>query len=214
MTNWRVNMNKIIEILKMLKNYTMFVVIAVLLIIIYFKSNSIQRLRTKLAEKPKIEYVYNTKTDTIIQKVVEPKTTIVYKDKHILIHDTLSLTNADSAQIAEAYASLYTEYHSKKIYDDVLKDDSLAYIKLYEEVSQNAISNRKLEYQDKTPVIKITNTVTERKFSIIGGLEAGDGVKIGTGVVTNKNAVFTIAYDPFKKEGTGSVYLPIFTFKR
>lgn len=215
-------MERIINILKEIKNILFFIVIFALLIVIQFKNSAIKNLKEEVATKPVIEYVYNTDTVTVVDTIVDIKETIKYKDKILVQTDSvpIELTQADSMQIAKAYNNLYTEYNSVNIYDNVLKDDSLAYIKLYEEVSQNTIFNRKLDYQDRTPVIYITNTVTkqDKTLSLVGGIGASIGketnsLSLGLGMVTPSNRIYLFQYDPVNNGYGAAIYMPVFNIK-
>lgn len=212
-------MEKLIKYLRVLKDYFFIIVIATLLVIIYFKNIKEENLLTKLEEKPQIEYVYKDSIQVIEVEKPEPYEVIKWKDSVRVETDSipLELTEADSAQIAEAYIQLYGEFNETKFYNDTLKNDTTAFISLYEEVKRNEIYNRRLTFIDKTPIIYKTNVLTkqDRTTSIVGGIGAGDGgVDVGLGLVTKRNSVFIISHDPFRQETKGSMYLPIFNFKK
>lgn len=217
-------LNKIKAILSTFKQLLFFGVIFGLLVLIQFKNNSINRLKTELEKKPQVEFIYQHHIDTVKgDSIPYPIEVVKYKNKIIVNTDTIpiELTKADSAQIAEAYIDLYGKYNDIKIYEDILKDDSLAFIQLNEKVTQNSIFDRELIYQDRTPVIQITNTIVkqDKTFSVIGGLDASIGsdfntISLGAGIVTHSNRVFIGKYDPANKGYGVEVYLPIFNFRK
>ena len=209
-------MERLIELLKLAKTYFLIIVIAVLGVIIYFKNIKIENLNEKISEKPKVELIYNHQIDTIKEDVPVPVEVVKWKPGKI---DTTYLPSElnfkDTVSIAEAYSKLYTNYNSIKKYDDVLKDDSLAYIRLKESTQHNSIFDRELIYEHRTPTVYITQPPKYiYTTSIVGGIEAGStGVEVGAGLVTKRNAIYKISYDPFNQAVRGAVYLPIFNFK-
>jgi hypothetical protein len=214
-------MSKVLEILKLVKTYFLTAVILFLLVVIYFKNNKIDRLTTQLAEQPTIEYVYQTKTDTITVIKPVPVEVIKYNTKIETSYVPLDLTHSDSATIAQEYIKLNNLYGETKVYDDVLKDDSIAFIQLQEKVQFNEIKDRNLIFLDRTPIVYITNTkvINKQLVSIVGGLDATfskdfGGVSVGIGLITKKNAFFKVGYDPFNQATTGGVFLPIFNFNK
>lgn len=209
-------MKSVIKFLTFVKNYFLVAVIAILLIFIYFKNIKIENLNAKLAEAPKIEYVYNTKIDTIVLPIPKPIQVIKYKDnpKVDTLYVPIDLGASDSSKIALEYTRIYNKFAETNVYDDVLKDDTLAFIRLRENVQYNSITNRELIFLDRTPVVNITNTKYVYTTSIVGGIEAGTtGVEIGAGLITKRNNFAKISYDPFNKTTRGSVYMSIFNFK-
>lgn len=208
-----------LKILKTLKDYFLIVVIGVLLLIMTFKNNKIDNLTTQLEDKPQVEYVYNNIIDTFVDSIPTPVEIVKWYPKEVTVVDTvlesLELTNLDSAHIAEAYLELYSNYASIKVYDDILKDDSLAYIQLKEKIQYNSILDRELIYTDKTPIVYITTKQPVYTTSILGGIEAGlNGVDLGIAYIGKNNRFYKLSYDPYNKTFRGGVYVPIFNFKK
>lgn len=206
-------MEKIIKLFKGLLDYILIIIIGVLLVIIYSKNISLNNLRKKLDEKPKVEFVERIERDTVEVNNPVPVEVIKWKDSPTdTLYKPLDLTKADSAQIAKAYGDLYDTFTETKIYDEVLKDDSLAFIRIRDSVKYNSIFDRKLFYEHRTPTVHTTNTKIDRTTSIIGGIGVNNGVKLGAGLVTGRNSIYIINYDPFNNTIGGAVYLPIFNF--
>lgn len=207
---------KILDKIKSIANLFIYIVVLVLLVLIYFKNIKIDNLKDKLAEKPSIEYIEVIKKDTIVQKVPKPVEVIKWEKGKVVkdtIYKPLDLTKSDSVKIAQAYNELYEKYAEIKVYDDILKDDSLAFIRLQEKTQYNKVFDRSLEYEHRTPTIRITRIEEDNTFSIVGGLHGNfKQISFAAGVVTKRNAVYLYDYDPFTKTHRAGVYLPIFNF--
>jgi hypothetical protein len=148
--------------------------------------------------------------------VIVPKEVIKWKPSaRDTIYEPIDLTKFDSARIAEEYLKLYDTFAETKIYDDILKDDTLALIRLREKVQYNSIFDRQLYYEHRTPTVYITNTNTliDKRVSVIGGMSVNHTVNLGAGLVTARNAVYIVNYDPINNRYGGSIYLPVFNFR-
>lgn len=220
-------LDKILTILKTFKQYFLFLVILGLLIVIYFKNNTLNKLRGELSEKPRVEYVYpppvikTIKGDSIPYPVKVEK--IKWRDKivevPVEVEKPINLTKEDSASIAEAYARLYDDYSTIRTYEKVFMDDSVAYIKVYEQVQYNKLLNNKIDFERRYPTTRITTVKQDKTLSLIGGLDASIGtdfnaISLGVGFVTPSNSVYLFKYDPVNKGFGGAVYLPIFNIKK
>lgn len=203
------------EVLTKIKDYFLIVVIGVLLVIITFKNGTINRQKRLLAEKPKIELVHRDTTyylpgDSIpVPYKVEVPDSIPYEVEKFL-------TSADSAKIAQAYSKVFVAFNSKHFYSKIFKDDTTAFIKLDQTISQNKPFDQLLTFTDRTPIVYVTTKekVYQKTFSISGGIEAGtQGVEVGAGLVDYGNRFYNISYDPFNKTVRGGAYMPIFNFR-
>ena len=169
-------LQKILNKIKGIANIVIYIAVLFLLVVIYFKNNKIDNLQAELLKKPTIEKVYlPSTTDTITETVIKPVEVIKLDTIQIAKLDTvyqpIDLTVADSASIAQAYSEVYTDYSSKRLYDNVLKDDTLAFARLKETVQFNEITEREFIYRDKTPIIKETIYEVDKTFSVIGGIQ-------------------------------------------
>lgn len=206
---------KINDILNKIKDYFLVAVIGILLIVITFKNGAITRLKKQLDEKPKIEEIYKDTTIYIKGDSI-PYPVLVEVPDSVPVEVEKFLSSADSAKIAAEYSKIYTAFNSKFTYEKTFKDDSTAYIHLKQVISQNKPIDQLLTFTDKTPVVYITDKVkvTEKVFSLSGGIEAGtQGVEIGAGLVDWGNRFYKVSYDPFNKTIRGAVYIPIFNFR-
>lgn len=206
---------KIKDIINKAKTYFLIIVIGVLLVVITFKNGTINRQKKQLAEKPKIEKIYK---DTTLYLKGDP-VPVPYK---VVEYDSIPyeveklLTSGDSAKIANEYLKLFKQFNATYSYSKVFKDDTTAFIKLTQDITKNTPFNQVLTFTDRTPIIRITNTVTrvQKTFSIAGGIEAGTmGVEVGAGLVDYSNRFYKISYDPFNNTVRGGVYIPIFNFR-
>ena len=120
-----------------------------------------------------ITKTYQT-TDTIW------KDTVVYKQLPPPKPDTIIKTDTiikydNTENYFEKYVNLYQKFYRQNIYKDTLKNDSVAFISVYDVISENKIGSRKLTYKDRTPTV-INKTIhkeiiNQRKLFI--GVEAG-----------------------------------------
>lgn len=215
-------MEQFIRKIKPFKTVFFLIVIFALFIVLQFKQGTIERLREDVAKKPKIEYVYRHTRDTIKgDSIPYPVETIKWKDSIEYVEKERELSEMDSAEIIAAYLAVYQAYKDTTVYQDTLKNDTLAFIQLNEKISENKIADRELIYEDRTPVITITNTLVkqDKTWSLIGGLDGAIGpqfntISLGAGLVTTSNRVYIIKYDPVNDMFGGSIYLPIFNRKK
>lgn len=214
MDNKQLNMDKFLKILKVIKDYFFVIVIGFLLITIYFKNIKIDNLNKKLEDKPRIEYVYKNTTDTITVKVPKPYQVVKWKETKDTTYVPIDLTKEDSTKIAQAYKDLFEEFGTENSYNNIMKDDSTAFIQLNQKVQYNTLQSSELIFTDRTPVVYITNTKPVYTTSIVGGIEAGTaGVEFGAGLVTKRNNIVKVSYDPFNRTARGAAYFNIFNFK-
>jgi hypothetical protein len=208
-------MKKILNFLKIIKTYFLVIVIGILLVVLYFKNNKITKLNTQLTELPKIEYVYNTITDTIKINVIKPVQVIKWKEIKDTLYVPLNLSTIDSIQLAEAYNKLFEEFGAENTYNNVIKDDSIARIELTEVVQYNKIQERIFMFTDRTPSVTITNTKYITNASIVAGIETDNfgGVGVGLGLVTKKNNFFKASYDVSNNEFSFGGYVNIINFR-
>lgn len=119
-------------------------------------------------------------------------------------------------------ALILRDYFSKYVYDRVLKDDSLAYIRLTDTVSRNRLSPATLQYTDRTPTQIIYNTTTvsnpvNKLFAgpVIGGSFDGNLSLGGSAMlVTKKDHAYSITADPFNRHIQGTAYWKISLHKK
>lgn len=116
---------------------------------------------------------------------------------------------------------LFTAYHSKNIYDNVLQDDSDAYISVRDTVFQNKLMGRTLTYKDRTPTEFITTTTTTTtiigdrpRFRFYAGpivtYTKGNSPGIGGGLLlSSKMWAAGYSFDVTNKQNYLSVYFSI-----
>jgi hypothetical protein len=208
------------NIFKKIQTYFLVIVIGALLVIGYFKNNKITKLEAELLKSPKIEFVYRHQIDTIKgDSIPVPYEVIKWKPSDPVEVEVIKYVDpeeVDSAKIAEEYFKVYSDYASIKNYNKVLKDDSLAYIRLKESVQYNSIFGRELIYEHRTPTVVITQPPKHiYTTSIVGGIEAGlGGVDVGIGIITKKNMFLKVSYDPYNGVTEFGGYFPIFNFRK
>lgn len=166
-----------------------------------------------------LAYVFYTAGVDSVGVISHSDTLRFYSDtgKHIVnvdkpypvIRDTGSteyiLVPVDSSQIFEAYAALHKLYYTRNIYMDTLKNDSAAFIALGDTVFKNELQQRKLIYQNKTPIYYITKTLTipEKSKLYIGADVTGLSGTVGFDasiIFINKGVAYRYTYSPLVGE--------------
>lgn len=102
--------------------------------------------------------------------------------------------------------AIYKAYISKVKYAQVLKNDSIAYIKLDQVISQNRVISQHLVYVPKRPTL-YSETIIKNKtpaIRILTGVSVMGGIQkmyiFGElGLLTRKDDLFRIGYDPFQR---------------
>lgn len=110
-------------------------------------------------------------------------------------------------------------YYAKIYYEDILKDDTSAYILVKDTISQNSLYTRQYEFINRRPTeINTTTTVYQydtckecKRFNIgFGGFLGGnlDTFNAGFSIMlqTNKKSSYTLSYDPINKVGEVGIY--------
>lgn len=109
---------------------------------------------------------------------------------------------------------LYKNYYSSLLYNDTLRDDSLALIILNDTVSKNKLSGRTLYYIDRTPTQVITNTFIcpENRWRLYAGISPGFGRNNGFGasaILQRGNMAYGYTYDVVNQQHYLSMYFSI-----
>ena len=120
--------------------------------------------------------------------------------------------------ISRAYAKMYNDFNATNVYNDTIRDDSLAFISIEEKVNRNQLFDRKVTFVDRTPIVYRDNVINKQRISLVGGLsadvETSLSFSLNAGLVTPTNKVFAVSYDPFTQTYRGTVMIPIFSFRK
>lgn len=185
-----------------LKNISWLLLCAALLYIIF-----LHECRSPVEPEVLIERhdttIYDTIYDTIIIKEPYPEEIILPSDTFFKYHEV------DTPYILR-------DYFSKVYYDDTLKNDTSAFIRIMDTISRNRLQHRKLIYKNNRPTeIKYTTTIINPKKNIIyvggslGFCEDNFNVSAGLFLKTKKDRLYGIYYNPVRKEYGGQIYFPI-----
>jgi hypothetical protein len=163
---------------------------------------------TGRCRETKQDYKYIRKTDTIYDERIIRDTfrTFVYRTETVQIP-----VEVDTGKILQAY-------FEKRYYTDTLKNDTDAFIRVDELITQNRISERELTFINRRPTV-INNTTVQvpiekelREFSVGASLmfrerEFEPGFKLG---IRQKRVSYDFSYFPL----SGAVVLGVdFNFK-
>ena len=209
---WLFNSSFISNIFNVMKQYLKHVSPYVIIIAIMFVIIIIMQQCN--GGKVKTETVYKTKTDTLIKyndRIIEGEKIYIPYDK-IVYRDVPA--DVDTAEILKQY---YAVYYTP---DVILNNDSVAYIALFDSISQNRVIYRRYEYKDNTPTQIITNTTIVdtckecKRFNLgFGGFLGGNQNTFQAGISimlqTNKKAAYTVSYDVINKTAQAGIYWTI-----
>jgi hypothetical protein len=146
-----------------------------------------------------------TKTEQIRDTIYQDS--IIYKElptpnpDTIIQVDTIIKYN-DSTDYFIKYAHLYQKYNHQKIYNDTLKNDSSAFISLYDIISENSLQYRKLTYINREPKIinKTTHKYIENKRKLFIGIESGMNLLEPSVMYKDLNdIIYKVGYDIYGK---------------
>ena len=105
--------------------------------------------------------------------------------------------------------AILKEYFYRQVYVRILKDDTGAFIKLTDTVTQNKLCRSKLEFVNRRPITLIENTIrsptpTKTPFEVSSGVFVGRFEKrVGIGpviLVLKQNTAYSVNYDAINKD--------------
>jgi len=161
----------------------------------------------------------------------EPTTTVIHTRD--TVWDTIRLTSVVYKPLpketiwVEVPADIDTNeilkrYYAKLYYEDILKDDTSAYIFIKDTITQNSIYTREWEFINRRPtIINTTTTINQydtckdcKRFNMgFGGFLGGNSGTFQAGVSmmlqTNKKSAYTVSYDVINKTGNIGIYWTI-----
>ncbi|PKP02057.1 MAG: hypothetical protein CVU11_13195 [Bacteroidetes bacterium HGW-Bacteroidetes-6] len=160
-----------------------------------------------------------THTETVYETVYDSIDRIVYVDKPspviVLPAETVFVMDSEKCE------QLAADYFSKRIYKNILQDDSLAFIELQDTVYMNRLLGRTLTYRDRTPTEFITTTTTTTniladrpRFKFYLGpiitYDKSNSLGIGGGLLlSSKNYAAGYSYDITNQQHYLSMYFSI-----
>lgn len=203
------------EFFSTIKTLIFFILIAVFTVLLYIKNNKIESLKAELAEMPKVEYIHTTDTivDTITEyvKIIQPsKTDTEYVE--VVEYIEKNLTKADSLKIGLKVLDWVMDYNTTKLYENVFKDDSSAYIKFSTSIYRNKLVEPTLVFENRYPVYK--EVIARNPIEIYAGFGAySKGLLLSGGLLTRNKMLYQVQVDPIHQYFGGTVSFRIFNFK-
>lgn len=145
--------------------------------------------------------------DTIYNNVLyrDTFTKFIYKTKYVPIP-----LNVDTQKILK-------DYYSNRNYDDTLKNDTDAFIRITENISQNKIKDRKLFFINRRPtaIIKTTRIISN-KNKIYAGFYVNYVNSVPDGGLSlsfsSPKKLYEVSYSPFSKTFTAGVQFNLYSF--
>lgn len=183
--------------------HSYYIIVILTLILAFFLYMEFGPKKVVTVEKPIEKIVY--KTDTTY--VPEVDTFLQYQNKHIyhqiIKHDTITqYKDIDSLDVV-------MDYLSKLAYNDTISIDTFGYIVVVDTLWKNRIYSRKvykrIEFKPYTPDIpKLRNKV----FVGLGvnGWNDKFGASANIALLTKRNHLYNLGYDPINKSLGISIY--------
>lgn len=159
------------------KYYSAIIILILVTIILLQRSCNGKTIVNAPTIETKIDTIWKTKHDTVINTVKQTKVI------HVAVPADPQFHPSDDIDTCKTrFNKLLTEYLTKRIYNDTLKLDSLGTITLIDTVFMNKLGKRTKIYDYKIPVITKTITITKhdepKRQLYIGGNMFGDKTKI------------------------------------
>ena len=171
---------------------TFFVVILILISLLFLQRECSRPEPTTLLVP---HFIYDT---TIVENTIKPEpiTTIVPGDT-VYISDTVYVTSDD---MPSHVWDIISEHFTRKFYDEVLLNDSSAYLKVGVELFRNNVENLNYSFINRRPVDVICpECPTIRNKWFIGGTISGSPTQFGAGpsaaLLTRRDNLYSYNYD-------------------
>lgn len=202
------------DILAKIKNVLFFLLSFGIVLTLYLNDSKITKLEKKLSECEQ-NVIYNNTTDTIDDPCVEYVETKVPSDpeyKEIILYLEKNLSLNDSLEIGRKVMHMITDYNTARLYDNVFKNDSSAFIEFRGIIYKNNLVSPEIIFQNRYPAyVRIPEEEQTEIFAGFGGYTKG--ITVNAGLITKKNIMYQLSVDPINKYYGGSVNYKIFGFK-
>lgn len=198
------------------KSLILFIITFAFIVILYFRNQTIEELTIKLKDCNNIVYVH--KIDTIRD------TTVVYKEiikplpsdteyVEIVEYIEKNLTPNDSLEIGRKVINWITDYNTIKLYDNIYRDDSIAFVRFKTSVYKNNLVDPTLIMENRLPMYKYVTE--EPKTQIYAGFGFNtNGPLVNAGVLTKSNILYQVQADPIHGYYGGSINFKLYQFKK
>lgn len=142
----------------------------------------------------KTVYIRDT-TEIVVTKIereLVPYDSIIYVD-------VPDISEIDSASIAEAYLRLHSEHFVLNKYNEIFKDDSIAYVEIETHVQENNIKFQEMVFKNRVATEINTTTIiqkhTPRNQFFIGANTSLKSINPHISWVSNERHQISIGYD-------------------
>ncbi len=172
------------------------IVIVILMIILFFQKTCGGK---KCPDCPEIDTI--TKVDTVYNTVTIHSP--IYTPVPYAVHHTDTVIIPANVDTAAILADYFAEYY----YADTLMDDTIAWLVVYDYITQNKVQAREWAYKNRQPTQVITNTTVVdncKKWNIgvgifVGGSKERFDAGVGGLLTTKKSGSYGIEFNPFDK---------------
>lgn len=136
----------------------------------------------------------------VIDTVIQSDTHTVYIPSIQYRDTTIEIRTTDTVFV-------YNDYFSRYFYNDVLMNDSNGFISVADTIYMNKIISR-------TPTIRLYSHPVKQRAHLFAGFGVSGietmGVSGNIGLLTKRKNLYTIGYDPIKKDVSLRVYWRLF----
>ena len=146
----------------------------------------------------KTEYIRDT-TEIVVTKVereLVPYDSIIYVD-------VPNISEIDSVSIAEAYLKLHSEHFVLKKYNEIFKDDSIAYVEIETHIQENNIKFQEMIFRNRVATEINTTTITQiyvpKHQFFIGANTSLKSINPNISWVIQERHNINIGYDTYHK---------------
>lgn len=140
----------------MKENILSLAVILLLFFLIFEKCNNKDEKKNEPKVETKQEVTYRIK-DSVIVRQLTINESVAPSKKTI---DTFYLPSKNYDSLLVQYNNLVNDFHTKNIYKDTIKIDTIGYVSITDSVFKNQLLKRAFEYNIKYPTIRETITIT------------------------------------------------------
>jgi len=159
------------------KYYSAIIILILVTIILLQRSCNGKTIVNEPTIETKIDTIWKTKHDTVINTVKQTKVIHVPVPADPQFHPSNDIDTCKAR-----FNNLLKDYLTKRVYNDTLKLDSLGTITIIDTVFMNTLGKRTKIYDYKIPVVTKTITITKhddpKRQLYIGGNMFGDKTKI------------------------------------
>ena len=151
-------------------------------------------------------FIYDT---TIVEKTIKPDpVTVQLPGDTVFISDTVYIASDD---VPPHIWDVISEHYSRKFYEEVLMNDSSAYLRIGVELFKNNVEDLSYSFINRRPIdIICPECPTIRNKWFIGGAVSGNPIQFGAGpslaLLTRRDNLYSYNYDIINNVHSISMY--------